>query len=272
MNESDQTPIVLSIVVLTFNEKFDTVRCISSLLEFIDDRSEIILVDNGSSDGTVEAIGTLSSKVRIFRSDKNLGVGPGRNYGVDQASGEYIMIIDNDTIYYGPEPVHEIQHLFATLPKAGVIGFQLLNEDGSLQRNFRRFPVFLQPFVARVSILKKVPFLNSILDSYLMTEVPESDLYSALEVDFVIGANQVFSRKEFLRMGKYDEEMFYGVEDCELCLRFKKEGYKNYYSPAVRIAHVYKRRSRHSLKLFTSHLFSFVHMFRKHKRVYRLYP
>ncbi len=270
MNE--EVKPVLSIVILTYNEKADTMRCLASLFEIIDNRTEVILVDNGSSDGTVDVVSSMFQKVKIARLATNIGVGPGRNHGVSLALGKYTMILDNDTIFYGPEPVKEIERVFSSLPRVGVVGFQLVNEDGSIQRNFRRFPVLLQPFVARIGLLAQFPFMRSIQETHLMKDLPDNELRDGMEVDFVIGANQVFLTELFLKLGRYDEKMFYGAEDCEMCLRFKQHGYTNYYSSAIRIAHIYKRRSRHSMKLFWNHLSSFAYMFIKHKRVYRLYP
>jgi GT2 family glycosyltransferase len=269
-----EKPIV-SIIVLTFNGKADTTRCLLSLFRFIDERTEVILVDNGSTDGTVDSIkklGLSTRRLRVYVLEKNVGVGPGRNYGISKANGEFIMILDSDTVFHGPEPVQVIQDLFSHLPNCGVLGFQLLNEDGSIQRNFRRFPVILQPFVARFTSLTKLRSLKRILDSYLMSDVSDETLRTVMEVDWVIGANQIFSKKSFIELGGFEERMIYGVEDCELCLRFRQNGYRNYYSPVVQISHLYKRRSRRSLKLFWHHTFSFAYMFWKHKRLIRIYP
>lgn len=263
---------ILSIVVLTCNEKTETLRCLGSLFDHIDERSEVIVVDNGSTDGTLDAINASFVRVRTYFLPTNVGVAAGRNYGIDRSLGQYIMTIDNDTVYHGPEPVDEILRLFSTLPNVGVTGFRLLNEDGSLQRNFRRFPTLLQPFVARIGILSRSRTLRAVLDSHLMNDVATDRLNEALEVDYVIGANQIFRRDLFLRLGKYDETIFYGPEDCELCLRFKMNGYKNYYCPDIRISHLYKRRSRNSAGLLLTHFKGFVAMFWKHKRLFSLYP
>ena len=91
--------IELSIIILTFNHLSDTVRCLDSLKEMLDaDDVEVIVVDNASNDGTPQTITRRYPKIRLTVNDRNRGVAAARNQGIEQAQGQKILILDNDTI------------------------------------------------------------------------------------------------------------------------------------------------------------------------------
>lgn len=264
----------LSIVILTFNEKDETDRCLNSIVPCVDfGLDEVIVFDNASADGTDKLIREQYPEVKYLYSKVNLGIGPGRNMAIEASSGKYVMTLDNDTVFRGIEKPGDIVELFFKQhPNTGVLGFKLLNENSTVQRSIRRFPPSIQPFVARLPFLRLFPFLARIEDNHLKCDIDLENAKRAMPVDYMIGANQIFERDLFNIIGGYDKKMFYGAEDCEFCLRSKKIGHENYYYPAVSISHLHKRRSKQSISLILHHTFSFYYMFFKHKRIFRLYP
>ena len=99
LNSSDVDHMRLSVVILTYNEKNETVRCVKSLVPYLDEKiDEIVVFDNGSVDGTQHEIMQNFSQVRYFRSENNLGVANGRNTAISMARGKFIMTLDNDII------------------------------------------------------------------------------------------------------------------------------------------------------------------------------
>ena len=91
----------------------------------------------------------------------------------------------------------------------------------------------------------------------------------AIEVDYVLGANQTFTKKVAALLMGYDERIFFGPEDAEFCVRTNQLGLRNYYSQSISIVHDYKRRTRKFSKLTIKHLLGFAYMLRKHSGVYR---
>jgi len=259
----------LSIIVITWNELENLRRCIESLLDKVDfGKDEVIVVDNGSKDGTNEFVAT-HSQIRYFPLDRNYGVGPARNRGLNLAHGKYCMTLDNDTIFLTLDPGAIVDRFFTDHPDAGVVGFQLLNTDGSRQSSTRRFPRFYQPVAARIVASRKLKFVEEELQRHLMTDVDFDRASDPLEVDYVLGANQTFTKKVAVQLLGYDERIFFGPEDAEFCVRTHKLGLRNYYSRSISIIHDYKRRTRKLSKLTLKHLVGFLYMLKKHGGVYR---
>ncbi len=265
----------LSIIVITWNEKDRTRKCLFSITSRIDNGlDEIVLVDNGSEDGTAEMILSEFPTVRYLRLSENIGVGPARNRGICIAQGECLMIIDNDTVLHTNNPGYIIHRLLKTHPEVGLVGFRLINPDGTRQSSARRFPKIYQPLAARLEWARHIKPFREEMASHLMEDtnfenMPSSEL---IDVDYVLGANQVFSKEFAVKMGGYDENIFFGPEDAEFCLRIKKAGKKVVYSNEIVITHEYQRRTRKFGRLAFKHLQGFFYTFRKHKCFYKLVP
>ena len=102
-----------------------------------------------------------------------------------------------------------------------------------------------------------------------MTDVDFDRASDPMEVDYVLGANQTFTKKVAAQLLGYDDRIFFGPEDAEFCVRTHKLGLRNYYSRSISIIHDYKRRTRKLSRLTFKHLAGFVYMMRKHGGVYR---
>ena len=264
-----EAAVRLSIIIITWNERENLERCLHSLMDKVDfDRDEVIVVDNGSRDGSAEFVATLP-QVRYFPLETNLGVGPARNRGLFLARGKYCMTLDNDTIFLTPDPGSIVEQFFREHPDAGVVGFQLLNVDRTRQDSTRRFPRFYQPIAARVPFSRKFGFVRRELERHLMLDTRFEEGTDPLEVDYVLGANQTFTKAVGAMLMGYDDRIFFGPEDAEFCVRTHKLGLRNYYSRRISIVHDYKRRTRKFSKLTIKHLAGFAYMLRKHGGVYR---
>ena len=262
-------PVRLSIIIITWNELENLRRCIDSLLDKVDfEKDEVIVVDNGSSDGSAELM-AQHPQIRYFPLDRNYGVGPARNRGLFLAHGEYCMTLDNDTIFLTPDPGTIVEDFFNAHPDTGVVGFQLLNVDRTRQDSTRRFPRFYQPIAARIAATRKLKFVNDELERHLMTDVRFDEASDPMEVDYVLGANQTFTKKIATLLMGYDDQIFFGPEDAEFCVRTHKLGLRNYYCRSISIVHDYKRRTRKFSKLTIKHLAGFAYMLKKHGGIYR---
>ncbi|HCC08929.1 MAG: Family 2 glycosyl transferase, partial [Candidatus Woesebacteria bacterium GW2011_GWD2_40_19] len=136
----------LSIVIVNFNTKDLTVGCLRSIEKEGKDLSfEVLLTDNGSSDGSVEAFKKIKeekfwrNRFTLILNDSNAGYAKANNQGINRAKGKYLLLLNSDTVVHE----HALQSLlrFAkATPDAGVIGSKLLNIDGTLQMSCYNFP------------------------------------------------------------------------------------------------------------------------------------
>jgi GT2 family glycosyltransferase len=261
----------LSVVLITWNEKAKLQTCLRSLMPALDlDRHEVIVVDNGSRDGTDQMVADEFPQVRYFPLERNIGVGPARNRGISLAQGEMIMILDNDTEVLDPDFPDAIDRAFAEDPKLGLLGFRLENPDGTTQQSTRRFPTVLHPLIARIPLLKDIPVFGRMRARHLMEDVNLDALDEKLTVDYVLGANQIFPKGLAVLLNGYDERIFYGPEDLEFCLRIRDLGLRVKYSNEINIRHEYQRRTRKLSWLLVKFIAAFYWVFWKRRCLFTL--
>lgn len=257
----------LSIIIVTWNGKDILKVCLSSLSKWVNfDKDEIIIFDNGSIDNTKVMIKKLFPKSRYYRSEKNIGVGPARNQGISMAKGSYIMNLDNDTIF--PELSKDIgtivEDIFLNNADIGLFSFSLLNIDGTQQNNARRFPSIIQPFLSRFRFLRIFKLLDKIHKHHNYDDIDFST-ETIFDVDYAIGANHIFRKEIIYLVGNYDENIFYGPEDCDFCLRIRRLGKRVCIASTVKIFHTYHRRTKDLNWILFKHIISFIYFFWKER-------
>jgi N-acetylglucosaminyl-diphospho-decaprenol L-rhamnosyltransferase len=256
----------LSMVLITWNQKAVVQRCLDSLKACLDlTQDEIIVIDNGSSDGTTEMIHNLHPEVLYRRLERNFGVAPARNRGILVSSGAYVMTLDNDTVVNIPHIAETIEQVFAKYPKYGIFGFSLKNPDGTTQKSARRFPTVIHPLAARVPGFAKLPGMQEMLDTHFMQDVDFEHVTEMMDVDYVLGANQVFRREVFADVGGYDDAIFYGPEDFEICFRARQIGWSVGWYPQDTIVHDYQRMTRKFSMVTLKFIFAYFYVFLKHR-------
>lgn len=223
--------INLSIVIVNLNTKKLTVGCIRSIEKWAKNLSfEVLLTDNGSSDGSVEAFKEIKeepywkNKFTLILNDSNTGYAKANNQGIKKAKGKYILLLNNDTV------VHKdaLQNLLKFADKnsdAGVIGSRLLNIDGSLQMSCYHFPTITNA-IREYWLGKK-----GLFEKY----APSGNL--SVTVDSVVGAAFLITPSARKKVGNLDERYFAYFEDIDYCRQTWKVGLKVYYLPESVITH-----------------------------------
>lgn len=221
----------LSIVIVNLNTKDLTVGCIRSIEKEAGDISfEVLLTDNGSNDGSVEAFKKIKeekywkSRFALILNDRNTGYAKANNQGIRRAKGKYIFLLNNDTVVHK----HALQNLidFADKnPDAGVVGSRLLNIDGSLQSSCYHFPT-----------------ITNAIKEYLFGQKGLFEKFApngnkAMIVDSVVGAAFLITPKARKLVGMLDERYFAYFEDIDYCRQVFKNGLKVYYLPNSVITH-----------------------------------
>jgi hypothetical protein len=249
---------VLSIVILTWNSRALLERCLAALPAAVGGvATEVIVVDNGSTDGTAAALAARDD-VRVVPNAWNRGVAPARNQGLRLARGDFLALLDVDTVAR-PGAFAVLVEALRAAPRIGLVGPRLVGADGTLQYSCRRFPTIVD------KALRRLParWGRAITDD---VELRDWDHASARSVDYVIGACQVIRRSALAEVGLLDERIFYGPEDVDLCLRLHRAGWDVVYEPRAEVMHLERRVTRRWLSALTArHLQGLATYFWKHR-------
>ncbi len=247
----------LSIIILTCNQQSVLRRCLDSLLPSVHNiNSEIIIVDNGSTDGTTEMLSAFFPTIKVIVNPENLGVAMARNQGIKASTGKYILILDNDTIV-NHEAIAGMLDYIQSHPEAGVVACRLLNSDKTVQQSLKPYP----------GLMIK---LHNVLGIKGRETIFPTSPDGTIHPTYVIGACQMFRRQIIENIGMLDSRIFYGPEDADFCIRATKAGYKICYLPNFSIEHLHRRATTHKLlsPLARKHFVALIYFYLKHRRLW----
>lgn len=238
----------LSIIIVSYNSLKFIKNCIESLffsigsLEGKENKNkitwELIIVDNGSSDGSIEYLKKLeleSDWISVIEMGENRGFCSASNIGTERARGEFLLFLNPDTkfIQKGLDNLIKFYDEESKGIKVGIIGAKLLNFDNSLQYNCRSFPTLARQFYESY-FLHRLFKKSRVFGSYFLSNW---DHKSVRKVDWLSGAFMFSKREFFIQAGSFDEDYFMYSEDADLCLRMHMSGYKHYYYPYFAVQH-----------------------------------
>lgn len=244
-------------VVLSWNTKELLRDCLKSLKQYLPEGfgTEIIVVDNASSDGSVEMIRKEFPGTRLIINKENLGYGRGNNVGIKAAKGEYVMILNSDTLI-NRGAVETLSNYLDENKEIAVVGPKLLNSDGSLQANCGRFPGL---FVALVML-----FFEHLGQNRLVRWSPEK----SQPVDWLMGAAFVARNEVFRKIDCFDEKIFMYMEEVEWFYRARKAGFKAYFLKESEIIHLGRGSSKTGKKDPIINIYrGIIYFYKKHKTI-----
>lgn len=221
----------LTIIIVNYNTKDLTLDCVASVykarpkLEF-----EIIVVDNGSSEGM-----PTSKRYTLIRNQQNLGFTRANNQGIKKAKGEYILLLNSDTLVK-KGALEKLIKFAKKTTDAGAVAPKLLNPDGSTQASIYRFPTL------GLAIRQYWLGQKGLLDKY----IPSSA--RPVAVDAAVMAAFLITPRGLKKVGFLDERYFMYFEDLEYCRHLKKAGLKVYYLPQAQITHFHGASGKHLTK------------------------
>jgi len=217
----------VSVVVVTYNALPWIERCLESVRAY-----ETIVVDHGSTDGTLELVRRRFPQVRLIE-EGNTGLGAGSNTGMRVASGDYFLLLNSDAWAVG-DAVERLVAFAEEHPEAAVVGPKLLNPDGSLQRSVRGFPT-LWRLTTEYFFLRKLAPGSRALNAFYASRFPHDEVR---EAEFLMGACLLVRREAADTVGLFDEDFFMFSEETDWCYRFRQAGWKVLFFPGAEIVHV----------------------------------
>lgn len=264
--------MTLSIVILSWNTLELTRNCLRSIFDSVNDIDfEVIVVDNGSPDGSADMVEQEFPQVILIKNSENLGFTKGNNQGFKASRGEYILFLNSDTIIPPPSGrKSQLRKMVEAMKKDKSIGAltpKLLNPDGTFQWEFyRKIPNLVRTFwVYLVPINKLTHHIKFLRKRYLVDIDKNKSQY--LEDANAPGAALLMSREAHEKIGGRDENIFYWMEDVDLWFSLKKAGYKLYYLADAKIIHYGAASSAmwDDLRKMLDFRTGYVYVFHKHK-------
>lgn len=231
----------LSIIIVSYNTKPFTKKCLQSLIHnFCVYKKEIIVVDNGSVDGSVEMIVSEFPTVKLIKNESNKGFSKACNQGIKISNGAYILLLNSDTEVL-PNTLNNLIQFAESHPDAGVIGCRHINGKNQPTHSFAYG--FIAPCPATS---KKAKRLHG----------------------WVSGACMLIRRTACLETDVLDERFFFGSEDVDLCWRMIQNGWNVYYTPDAVIIHYGSGSSKNGLppKIYYEAKRGYIYLINKHCR------
>jgi len=194
---------------------------------------ELTIVDNGSADGTIEMLQREFSSIKLIQNGRNDGFAKPINQALSVSSGEYLLVLNPDTIVL-PGALNELVSYLNSHPDVGICGPKVLNRDGSLQKACRRGVSRPWAAFSYFSGLSTLFPKSKRFGGYLLNYMDENATH---EVDGVSGSCMLIRHKVLDQVGYFDERFFAYQEDADYCFQVKKAGWKIVYFPQAQIIH-----------------------------------
>ncbi len=219
---------ILSVVIVTWNTKNLAEECIDSIFSLPEysDSFEIILVDNGSSDGTDKLVNKKYGNIVYIKNNKNLGYAPAVNQGINISSGKYILLLGSDTVLK-PNSLKRCMDFLDENNRAGAVGCKLVFPDGSPQGNCKKFPAFKNAFFTYLS-------LDSLNYDYDMLWF---NYDKTIKVDQIATTFLMVRSDLIKKLNGFDEKYKIMYNDVDLCKRICQENKEIYFLHDAEVIH-----------------------------------
>ena len=242
----------VSVVVVTLNALPWVERCLESV-----SGHDVVLVDHGSTDGTLELVRERFPAVRVVEQE-NRGMGGGNNAGMRVAGGRYWLLLNSDA-WVVDDAVERLVAFADEHSRAAVVGPRLRNPDGTLQRSVRAEPTVWRLATEYLGVRKLAPHSNLLNPLYLggfaHDEVRESDWLS--------GAALLVRREAAEAVGLFDEDFFMFSEEVDWLTRFRHAGWQVLFFPGAEVVHV--GGATHGGRMYAEHLRGHLRFLAKHR-------
>jgi GT2 family glycosyltransferase len=223
----------ISICIVNYRAKDLLNECLASIYEHTCLSYEVIVVDNGSRDGTIEMLEQEFPEVIRIENDNNMGFTLPMNQALKSGSGRYLLLLNPDTLIL-PHALDRLVEFMDSHPDVGICGPKVLNSDGSLQKQCRRGESTPWAVITYfVGLADRFPD-SKLFGQYLMSYIDENQRHP---VAGVAGSCMLIRKKVIDQIGYLDERFFAYQEDADYCYRAHRAGWQVYYVPEAEIIH-----------------------------------
>jgi hypothetical protein len=223
----------VSIIIVTWNSASDVTVCLDSLAGVHERvKARIVVIDNASTDCTIEKVRTGFPHVQLISNPQNIGFAAANNQAMRTSEGRYVLLLNPDTSV-DPGTVEALVHYLDTHPTAWAAGPMILNPDRSLQYSGVRFP-------SRWNILVESLFLDRLFPQSRLFGSHKGmykDPFTSRAVDYLQGSALMVRRETVEKVGGLDEGFFMYFEETDWCYRMKQAGGEVHYSPVGKVIH-----------------------------------
>lgn len=225
----------ISVILVTFNSHASLTDSLTSLKQSdISGSLELIVVDNNSTDNSLQIAQEIFPDAVIIKNSSNVGFAAACNMGAETATGGFLLFYNPD-LTVDPEAVSTLKQSLLELPDAGCVTGRMRFPDNSFQSTCRMFPTYRNIFFSRGSFLSRLGLKGEIYT------LPDYD--KTTEVPAVAGTLLMIKKELFDTIGRFDERFFMYMEDTDLSYCLVKAGYKNYYIPSAGGVHLWGKGS-----------------------------
>lgn len=221
----------IAVCIISYNTRDLLRECLYSVLK--QNTDEIVVVDNASTDRSVEMMKEEFPSIALISLSENIGFGAASNRGIETCTSEQIVLLNADT-RMKPGSLQTLRNYLEEHPEAAIIGPRILNPDATLQTSCFHFPTPLHIFLYISGLYRSIPHLPILRHRTLQKIASES----ARPVPWILGAALAFRRETFERLGGFDESFFMYFEEVDLCYRLFLQGKQIYFVPEAEIIHV----------------------------------
>lgn len=232
----------LSVIILSYNTKDITGRCLSKLQvakdyceKRLNNKIQVIVVDNGSSDSSAEMIKSDYPWVKLIVSKANLGFSKGNNIAMRQSKNPFILLLNSD-VYVEEGSLYKALAYFRVNLNCDVLGARLNYATGKLQPSAGNLPTPLN-IIFWILGLSNLPLFNSLIPPFHPKE--KKYFSKAHRVGWIMGAFFMLKRRVFEKTGGFDENLFMHMEEVEWCKRIRDRGYKIWYVLQIEVVHLH---------------------------------
>ncbi len=220
---------ILSFIVVNRNTPDLLVKCLDHIFRTeIEGEFEVIVVDNGSNDDSVDRVRQYHPRTTVIEAGRNLGFAAANNRAFEVTRGEFLLLVNTDAMLT-PSCAGKLLDLMRTIPRAGMAGPQLVNDDGSPQTSYEAVPTLATETLNR-SLLKRL-FPDRYPSKFQRLTGPTP-------VEALIGAVMMIRRAAWIELGGFDEDYFFFLEETDLAVRMRSAGWKVLHEPRASAAHL----------------------------------
>jgi GT2 family glycosyltransferase len=211
-----------SVIIVNWNTSGILFQCLDSLYKAGTTRTmEVIVVDNGSTDDSVDMVEKCFPEVIVLKNNQNVGFARANNQAISISKGRYFLLLNSDTIML-PGCIDVLVDVADRYPEVGVVGPRVLYMDKSVQISWGAFPSLLSELVGR----------------YFKTQRAVANVPHAYDVDWVLGACMLVRAETVKSAGPLDEDFFFYSEEVDWCYRIKERNWKVWYITNAEIFHL----------------------------------